>query len=164
LSGEIANAIITTFAEVCPEEDIKIVEVVIEKAQRVLGALGTGPDVFGLIHADLHQSNYLFHKGEVRAIDFDDCGQAHYIYDLAVTLSELRHKPNYAQLRGVLLSGYRSVRPLPEQHENYLHILIAFRHLQLTTWFINQRTHPAFRYWEEDVIKGLKRMKVLAGA
>ena len=33
-----------------------------------------GPDVFGLIHAHLHQENCLIHRGEVRAIDFDHCG------------------------------------------------------------------------------------------
>jgi Ser/Thr protein kinase RdoA (MazF antagonist) len=62
----------------------------VRQAQRELGA---SPDVFGLIHSDLHQENYLFHRGRVRAIDFDDCGWGHFVYDLAVTLSELQHLP-----------------------------------------------------------------------
>ncbi len=162
LSTEIVNGIIKTFAEVRPREDVKIVEAVIEKVQRVLDSLGTGPEVFGLIHADLHQSNYLFHKGEIRAIDFDDCGHAHFLYDLAVTLNELKHKQDYPQLRAVLLSGYRTVRPLPSEHESYLDTLIAFRELQLATWFIDQRHHPAFKRWEEDAERGLEKMKALA--
>jgi len=44
---------------------------------------------FGLIHGDLHHENFLFHRGEARAIDFDDCGWGFHLYDLAVTLSEL---------------------------------------------------------------------------
>ena len=143
---------------------MKVVDVVIEGAQRVFGELGTGPDVYGLIHADLHQSNYLFYSGQVRAIDFDDCGFAHFLYDLAVTLSELVHKQNYPQLRSALLRGYRSLRPLSEEHESYLDALIAFRVLQLTIWFIEQRNHPAFvKWWEEDVLDGVRWMKVLAG-
>ena len=34
------------------------------------------------------EKNYLFHGGEVRLIDFGDCGWGHYLYDLAVTVSE----------------------------------------------------------------------------
>jgi Ser/Thr protein kinase RdoA (MazF antagonist) len=162
LSPEIADGIINTFAEVRPREDVKLAETVIEKVRRVFEALGSGPDVYGLIHADLHQSNYLFHKGEVRAIDFDDCGLAHYLYDMAVTLSELTYKKDYPQLRAALLRGYRSVRPLPEEHENYLDTLLALRELQLTTWFIEQRNHPAFtKWWEKDVARGVRRMKEL---
>ena len=43
----------------------------------------------GLIHADLHYENFLFHDGVARAIDFDDCGWGFYLYDVAVTLWEL---------------------------------------------------------------------------
>jgi Ser/Thr protein kinase RdoA (MazF antagonist) len=62
--------------------------------------------VFGLIHADLHQENYLFHGKQVRAIDFDDCGYGPFVYDLAVTLSELEHRADYPTLRAALLAGY----------------------------------------------------------
>ncbi|MGA7730287.1 MAG: phosphotransferase [Chloroflexia bacterium] len=163
LPPQLADEIVNTFAEVRPQEDVAVVRAVIEKMQLVLEALGTGPDVFGLIHADLHQWNYLFRKGEVRAIDFDDCGWAHFLYDLTVTLSELPHTQEYPQLRAALLKGYRSVRPLPEEHEVYLPVLLAFRELQLTTWFIEQREHPAFRSWEQDAMNGVKSMKALAG-
>lgn len=163
LSPEMADAIVKTFREVRPQEELNVVQFVIEKAQHVFEELGTGPEVYGLIHADLHQSNYLFHRGEVRAIDFDDCGFAHFLYDLAVTLSELAYKQNYPQLRAALLRGYRSMRPLSEDHESRLDTLMAFRVLQLTIWFIEQRNHPAFvKWWEEDVLDGVRWMKKLA--
>jgi Ser/Thr protein kinase RdoA (MazF antagonist) len=161
LTKEIAEAITGTLSQVRPPEDIKAVEVAIEKVQRTFEGLGTGPDVFGLIHADLHQSNYLFYKGKVRAIDLDDCGYAHFLYDLAVTLNELMHKPNYPQLRSSLLRGYRSVRPLSQEHESYLDTIIAFRELQLITWVVEQRNHPAFGQWKEYATNGLHRIKAL---
>ena len=131
----------------------------VEQARR---ELGTGPDVYGLIHADLHQENYLFHRGRVRAIDFDDCGWGHFVYDLAVTLSELRGRPDYDVVREGLLRGYRAVRPLPVEHERYLEVFHGLRLLQLTLWFVEQRDHPAFSEWETDVREGLADLRTLA--
>lgn len=119
----------------------------VEATQRTLGQ---GPDVFGLIHADLHQENYLFHKGEVRAIDFDDCGWGHFAYDLAVTLSEIDYRPDYPALREALLSGYRAVRPFPEDHEAHVEVYHRFRRLQLALWFVEERHHPGFADWEDE--------------
>ena len=118
--------------------------------------------MFGLIHSDLHQENYLFHRGRVRAIDFDDCGWGHFVYDLAVTLSELQHLPDSAALRAGLLRGYRAVRPLPAEHERYLEVFHALRVLKLTLWFLEQRDHPAFADWEADVRDGLADLRKLA--
>ena len=120
----------------------------VRRAQR---ELGDGPEVFGLIHADLHQENYLFDRGRVRAIDFDDCGWGHFVYDLAVTLSELRWRPDYGARRAGLLRGYRAVRPLPAAHERYLEVFHGLRLLQLTLWFLEQRHHPGFAGWESEV-------------
>src|SRR4029079_15824564 len=125
-------------------------------------ALGTGPDVFGLIHSDLHQENYLFHRGRARAIDFDDCGWGHFVYDLAVTVSELQPLPHSAARRAGLLRGYRAVRPLPSEHERYIEVFQALRVLKLTLWFIEQRDRPGFAEWEADVSDGLADLQKIA--
>jgi Ser/Thr protein kinase RdoA (MazF antagonist) len=159
VSPQVVDANISSFAEVRPAEDQKVVRAVLERVQQAVAKLGEGSDEYGLIHGDLHQENYLFHKGEVRAIDFDDCGWGHFLYELTVTLSEVSHRDDYAQLRAALLRGYRSVRPLPEQHEQYFPALLALRELHITAWNLEQRHHPAFPNWEKHVDWGLRRLK-----
>ncbi|PRY46729.1 phosphotransferase enzyme family protein [Umezawaea tangerina] len=95
----------------------------------------------GLIHADLHQDNFLFHQGRVRAIDFDDCGYGPHLYDLATTISELG--PDRPALHRALLTGYRTTSPLDD--EDALPDLLLLRRLQLTMWAVTQRHDPMFR-------------------
>ena len=147
-------------SEVCPAEDVRYVEHFMQRIREAQRAIGLGPDTFGLIHGDLHQENYLFHNGQVRAIDFDDCGYGHYLYDLAVTLVNVRFREQTPQLRAALLAGYRSVRTLSAEHERLLDTFMALRDLQILIWAIEMRNHPAFRAtWQNDVRALLGYMK-----
>ena len=46
-------------------------------------AYGTGPEVFGLIHADLRLANLMVSGDTLTVLDFDDCGFGWWAYDLA---------------------------------------------------------------------------------
>ena len=148
--------------EQCGREAASLAAAATELVRRAQRELGTGPDVFGLIHSDMHQENYLFHRGQVGAIDFDDCGWGHFAYDLAVTLSEVQGRPDSDALRAGLLRGYRAVRPLPAEHDRYIEVFHALRVLKLTLWFIEQRDHPGFAEWEADAREGLADLQRIA--
>lgn len=106
-------------------------------------------DLFGLIHGDLHFENVLFHGSEARAIDFDDCGWGHHLYDLAVTLSELRTRPRYDELQDALLGAYAAERSLPASYTIQLPRLFALRELQILAWILESRERAAFReHWQ----------------
>lgn len=107
-----------------------------ERLRSTMQQLGSASDVWGLIHADLHSTNYLFYQDEVRAIDFEDCGWGYYLYDLAVILDDLYASyPQRAQeLRAGLLHGYRQVRALPDEHEALLDLFVAMRLAELVRW------------------------------
>lgn len=156
-----AAAALALVRATCSEGDVATVERTIDRMRALDAALGRGPEVFGLIHADLHQWNYLFHGEEARAIDFDDCGWGHYLYDLAVTLLEVGGRPESPALRDALLGAYRAERPLPAEHEPHLPTLFAYRRLQLLLWILESREHPAFRDdWRTWIRKELERMAI----
>ena len=125
-------------------------EAVIERIRQVCRESGEGPENFGLIHADLHQWNYLFSRGEVHAIDFDDCGYGPFVYDLSTTLSELKHRADYLTLEAALLAGYRSVRQFPVEHEAYIDTFVALRELQIMLWRLEVHEHPTFHDWRRE--------------
>jgi len=121
--------------------------------------LAQTPGSFGLIHGDLHSENFLFHDGAVRAIDFDDCGWGFHLYDLAVTLWELEERPRYCELRDALLDAYAERRALPHDHTTHLQALFALRRMQMLTWALESRRHPAFRdrwqAWARDELDAI---------
>lgn len=118
-----------------------------EVAERIAGTmeqLGESRDVFGLIHADLHQGNYLLHGGEVRSIDFAGCGWGYYLFDIATTLSELRHRPDYPALRDAFLQGYRQLRPFSAEHEALISLFMIARRIDLVNGILS---------WEDPLLK-----------
>ena len=114
--------------------------------QRVMTQLGDGTDQVGLIHADLHLDNALFWRDDVRIIDFDDCGFGYWLYDIAVSLWELRHRGDYEQFRTALIEGYTQHRPLPPGGLTHLDDFIATREVAFGLWYAGTaEVNPAFR-------------------
>ena len=97
-------------------EELAVFAAAAQRVHTTVQELGESQDVFGFIHADLHQWNYVFHGEEVRAIDFDDCGWGYYTYDMAVTLSYLEDWGTFPALQDAFLTGYQRVRPLPRRY------------------------------------------------
>jgi Ser/Thr protein kinase RdoA (MazF antagonist) len=112
----------------------------------VMTHLGDGADSFGLIHADLHLDNALFWRGQVRVIDFDDCGFGYWLYDIAVALWELRYRNDYEHFRTALIDGYTQHRPLPPGGLAHLDDFIATREVAFGLWFTGTaQVNPVFR-------------------
>ena len=146
-------------AESLSEEEAAKVISILEQVRAVEQELGQGPEVFGLIHADLHYFNLLFGGGVVRAIDFDDCGFGYLLYDFAVMLNELLDRADYVELRAGLLAGYRRVRALSAEREAHIDTFIALRQVQDVLWALEERTHPAIvEDWASDVRTRLARL------
>jgi Ser/Thr protein kinase RdoA (MazF antagonist) len=112
----------------------KLFRSVSRRAARAMKEMGEGPNAFGLIHADLHLGNVLFAGGQARAIDFDDCGKGHWIYDHAVLLHDYRTRDNYLDLAEGLFQGYAEVRPIPADQFEHLETIMNARAVMLMLW------------------------------
>lgn len=101
---------------------------------RRLAAYGTGPERFGLIHADLRLANLLIDGAAVKVIDFDDCGFSWYMYDAATPVSFYEHEPQVPELIEHWKAGYRKVLPLAKEDEAEIPTFVMLRRILLVAW------------------------------
>ncbi|HEX6509745.1 MAG TPA: phosphotransferase [Chloroflexota bacterium] len=141
--AETEEGVVRLFTDQFSLESARVMQEVFRRVRRAKEELGSGPGTSGLIHADIHQRNYLFRAGDVHLIDFGDCGWGHYLYDLAVTLSELEVSPRRAAQRAALLAGYRRDRGLSPAHERLLDTFVMLREVQNVTWFLRDQDNPS---------------------
>ena len=142
-SGALGTDLEQSWSHLSREERV-ILDAVGEKVQQTMHMLGEGREVFGLIHADFYERNYLFSQGEVHAIDFDGCGWGYYLFDIGVAFSTLLARSDYPDLRQAFLQGYRSVRPLSASHEALLDTFIAARLMCHVLWLAAHVDEPSY--------------------
>ncbi|MGL4235322.1 phosphotransferase enzyme family protein [Tabrizicola sp.] len=99
-----------------------------------LRAYGTGPDVFGLIHADLRLANLMVDDQGLWAIDFDDCGLGWWAYDLASALSFIETDPRLPDLVARWCDGYIRIASLRPEDRAMIPALVFLRRVLLTAW------------------------------
>jgi Ser/Thr protein kinase RdoA (MazF antagonist) len=153
-------AVVPLVASVRPPGDVALVEAALDRVAASLDRLGHGPDAYGLIHSDLHQWNYLFHHGQIHLLDFDDCGYAPFLYDLAVTTFEVEQYPHFPALRAALLAGYGAARFLPPDPETALTTLTQLRRIQNLIRDISlQRDVYRRDHWQQIITTSLERLR-----
>ncbi|WP_019586364.1 phosphotransferase enzyme family protein [Deinococcus apachensis] len=107
----------------------------------------------GLIHADLHQGNYLMQGGQAVPIDFDDAVFGPFPYDAAATLVHVRHRPDFPALRAAFLAGYASARRLSAVWSDLDCFLVA-RRVWLVGWILQRAHQPGVRDWAPAYLRG----------
>ncbi|MBM3516475.1 MAG: aminoglycoside phosphotransferase [Alphaproteobacteria bacterium] len=111
-----------------------LLERTVATLHRQLARYGKAAHRYGLIHADFRLANLLVHNGDVRVIDFDDCGLGWFLYDAATALTLLEHRPEAETLLATWLAGYRRVRPIVADDEAQIPTLVMLRRLLVLAW------------------------------
>jgi len=151
MDGATQEWILRTFTDFHSKEAAAVAGLAVAHILSAQEKLGKSPETFGIIHADIHQRNYLFLGGRVGLIDFGDCGWGHYLYDLAVTISQIGTLPRAEFLKAALLAGYGEVRRLPDDFDTLLSAFVTLRELQDLATFIESRDDPAQAGWTADI-------------
>ena len=85
-----------------------------ERLHAALARLERQPDVYSMIHADMHPGNVLVDGDGLTIIDFDDAAWGWHAYDIAVALVH-QHGPALEAFQRAYVAGYRSVRPISDR-------------------------------------------------
>jgi Ser/Thr protein kinase RdoA (MazF antagonist) len=80
-----------------------------------LRSLEESRQTHGLIHADTHKGNMLYHDGKIRLIDFSFCAFGNFMFDLGVCFSDMKES-----LHQGFLEGYQSLRALPDDYQRLI--------------------------------------------
>ncbi|MCY3554519.1 MAG: phosphotransferase, partial [Gemmatimonadetes bacterium] len=99
-------------------EDLTFFKDYAEHMRRQISGLGKGKDIYGLIHADLHVGNILYHPDNGYCIlDFDQCAFGWRAYDVATfKYNIIETVPDHLtdEIWRCFLEGYNQVRPLTQ--------------------------------------------------
>ena len=115
-------------------DGLRLLERATAALARDLQAYGTGPDVFGLIHADLRLANLMVDDQGLTAIDFDDCGFGWWVYDLASAVSFIETDPRLPDLVARWCEGYARIALLRAEDRAMIPAMILLRRVLLTAW------------------------------
>lgn len=113
-----------------------------------LGTLSTGPDRFGLIHADLHLGNLMADGKQLTVIDFDDAGFGWFAHELAVALNPVVAEPIFDEARDGIVEGYRHVFDLSDEEEQLIDSFVVMRSLMLVAWLDARRELASYRHFD----------------
>jgi Ser/Thr protein kinase RdoA (MazF antagonist) len=114
-------------------EDRVLIATASELARRLLDERGYDT---GAIHGDLLRENILCDAHGLALIDFDDCGQGYYLYDLSTALIQSFEVQDFNARCDALLAGYKSIRPLV--HAGDLPVFIMLRAFASAGWILSR--------------------------
>ena len=130
--------------EFLPPGWVEPFEAVARQFRHLIDAWGTGPEVYGLIHADMGlDANLLFWRGQPHPIDFDGSGFGYWMYDLAAAVAHCVCTAEYARFWDALLEGYTEHRSLPATQLVQRDLLTAALYVYYILWMVGvDHLHP----------------------
>jgi Ser/Thr protein kinase RdoA (MazF antagonist) len=118
----------------CTPDRARLLQRAVDIMEKRLARFGQARNRYGLIHADFRLANLLVHQGDVRVIDFDDCGLGWFLYDAATAVSFFEDRADVPELMEAWKEGYRRERVLSAEDEHEIWTFILLRRMTLFAW------------------------------
>ena len=135
-------------------EDLNLYRLLAQSIPQALDAVDINVARFGPIHGDIHVFNaFVDADGHVSILDFDTCGEAHYLQDLASFTWSNEYGGRDRRLTDAFLDGYETERPIPAAEAALLPLFVAakeFRYLCGYATNVNIVGHGPLRYPDLD--------------
>ena len=125
-------------------EQLSLLNKAAARVEVELEAFGKSGDRFGLTHADFLPENMLLDQGDIRLIDFDDCGFGWYVMDIATCLFFQLGEASFDAAMEGMIEGYREVRELPDEHLELLGAFFLARCLCYVAWVASRQETAEF--------------------
>ena len=134
------------------DTDRATIDTAMQNIRNALEQLGSGPEVYGVIHADFSPENVLLSPGQLTLIDFDDFGEGWWLFDLATVLFWYQQHPRAAQYRDALLDGYQQHFPIPDTAYRMLDAFILARGLTYLGWAADRPDDETSAFLRAEVL------------
>lgn len=126
------------YPELYPEATAKI-ERCCEIIKARLERYGKTELNYGVIHADLRDTNIIVEGDTVKVIDFDDFGFGWHVHDLASALTFIEERDDVPDLVNAWLDGYRKVLPFADADFAEIDTFILQRRIQMLAWMASHQ-------------------------
>ena len=121
------------YPDIKPEEEAKIARCC-EIIKARLDRYGKNEHNYGVIHADLRDTNIIVEGDVIKVIDFDDFGFGWHLHDLAGALTFIEEREDVPDLVNAWLDGYRRVLPFTDTDFVEIDTFILQRRIQMLAW------------------------------
>lgn len=139
-------------------DDRAAIEAALGRIRDQLTRLGTGPEVYGVIHADFTSENVLVSPEGLTIIDFDDFGEGWWLFDLAIVLFWYHRHPRAEEYRAALLRGYQRHIQIPPRAMDALETLVLARGLTYLGWAADRPEDETSAFLRAELLPVLVQM------
>lgn len=141
------------YPEMTPEAEEKITQCCAIIKSR-LDKYGKNPRNYGVIHADLRDTNILVNGDDIKVIDFDDFGFGWHLHDLASALTFIEDREDVPDLVNAWLDGYRKVLPFTDTDFVEIDTFILQRRIQMLAWMASHQDSTPVQGYMQGYMEG----------
>ena len=145
------------YPDITPDTEEKIAQCC-KIIKHRLDKYGKTPHNYGVIHADLRDTNILVDGDDIKVIDFDDFGFGWHLHDLASALTFIEDREDVPDLVNAWLDGYRKVLPFTDTDFVEIDTFILQRRIQMLAWMGSHQDSTPVQGYMQGYMEGTMKL------